>query len=37
LILEIVAECTFAGLVGVVDNLADRVELDEPFVPRAWA
>ncbi|HET9610118.1 MAG TPA: carboxymuconolactone decarboxylase family protein [Acidimicrobiales bacterium] len=36
LVLEIVAECTFAGLVGVVDNLADRVELDEPFIPRAW-
>jgi alkylhydroperoxidase family enzyme len=27
-ILEIVAECTFAGLVGVVDNLAGRVPLD---------
>jgi alkylhydroperoxidase family enzyme len=36
LILEIVAECTFAGLVGVVDNLAGRVPLDEPLVPRAW-
>ena len=23
-------------LVGMVDNLADRVELDEPLVPRAW-
>jgi hypothetical protein len=27
-ILEIVAECTFAGLVGTVDNVAGRVELD---------
>ncbi len=35
-ILEIVAECTFAGLVGVVDNLAGRVRLDDFLVPRAW-
>jgi alkylhydroperoxidase family enzyme len=35
-ILEIVAECTFAGLVGVVDNLAGRVELDEFLAARAW-
>jgi alkylhydroperoxidase family enzyme len=35
-ILEIVAECTFAGLVGVVDNLAGRVPLDEFLRPRAW-
>jgi alkylhydroperoxidase family enzyme len=35
-ILEIVAECTFAGLVGVVDNLAGRVELDDFITPRAW-
>jgi alkylhydroperoxidase family enzyme len=35
-ILEVVAECTFAGLVGVVDNLAGRVELDEFIAPRAW-
>lgn len=35
-ILEIVAECTFAGLVGVVDNLAGRVKLDEFLAPRAW-
>jgi AhpD family alkylhydroperoxidase len=35
-ILEVVAECTFAGLVGVVDNLAGRVELDEFLVARAW-
>jgi alkylhydroperoxidase family enzyme len=36
-ILEVVAECTFAGLVGVVDNLAGRVELDEFLRPRQWA
>jgi alkylhydroperoxidase family enzyme len=33
---EIVAECTFAGLVGVVDNLAGRVPLDAFLEPRAW-
>jgi alkylhydroperoxidase family enzyme len=36
-ILGIVAECTLAGLVGVVDNLADRVELDQFLAPRAWS
>ena len=35
-VLEIVAECTFAGLVGTVDNLAERVELDAFLAPRAW-
>jgi alkylhydroperoxidase family enzyme len=35
-LLEIVAECTFASLVGVIDNLAGRVPLDEFLVPRAW-
>jgi alkylhydroperoxidase family enzyme len=35
-VLEIVAECTFASLVGVMDNLAGRVELDAFLVPRAW-
>jgi alkylhydroperoxidase family enzyme len=35
-VLEIVAECTFAGLVGVVDNLAGRVPLDDFLAPRAW-
>ena len=35
-ILEIVAECTFAGLVGVIDNLAGRVPLDQFLAPRAW-
>lgn len=36
-ILEIVAECAFATLVGLVDNLAGRVPLDEFLRPRAWA
>ena len=31
-----VAECTFAGLVGLVDNLAGRVELDEFPRPSRW-
>ncbi|MGH9134776.1 MAG: carboxymuconolactone decarboxylase family protein [Ilumatobacteraceae bacterium] len=35
-ILEIVAECTFAGLVGTIDNLAGGVELDDFLAPRAW-
>jgi alkylhydroperoxidase family enzyme len=35
-ILEVVAECTFAALVGTLDNLAGRVELDEFLRPRAW-
>ena len=35
-LLQLVAECAFAGLVGIVDNLAGRVELDEFLVPRAW-
>ncbi|HET8621500.1 MAG TPA: carboxymuconolactone decarboxylase family protein [Acidimicrobiales bacterium] len=34
-LLQVVAECAFAGLVGLVDNLAGRVDLDEPLVP--WA
>jgi len=36
-ILEIVAECTFTGPVGVVDTLAGRVELDEFLRPQARA
>jgi alkylhydroperoxidase family enzyme len=36
-LLEIVAECTFATLVGLVDNLAGRVELDGFLQPQAWA
>ncbi|TCM36216.1 carboxymuconolactone decarboxylase family protein [Kribbella sp. VKM Ac-2568] len=35
-ILEIVAECTFVGLIGVLDNLAGRVTLDEFLRPWAW-
>jgi hypothetical protein len=35
-LLQLVAECVFAGLVGVVDNLAGRVPLDEFLQPRAW-
>jgi alkylhydroperoxidase family enzyme len=35
-LLQIVAECTLAGLVGVVDNLVGRVDLDDLFAPQAW-
>jgi alkylhydroperoxidase family enzyme len=35
-VLDLVAECTFASLVGVVDNLAGRVDLDPFLQPRAW-
>ena len=35
-ILEIVAECAFAGLVGTLDNLAGHVQLDAFLAPRAW-
>lgn len=35
-LLQLVAECVFASLVGLVDNLADRVELDEFLRPWAW-
>lgn len=35
-LLQIVAECTLAGLVGLVDNLVGRVELDELLAPQAW-
>jgi alkylhydroperoxidase family enzyme len=35
-ILEVLLECTFAGLVGMVDNLADHVELDGFLTARAW-
>ena len=35
-LLQLVAECVFASLVGLVDNLACRVELDEFLRPRAW-
>ena len=35
-LLQLVAECTFAGLVGTIDNLAGRVPLDEFLQPQAW-
>jgi alkylhydroperoxidase family enzyme len=35
-LLQLVTECAFASLVGLVDNLAGRVELDEFLQPRAW-
>ena len=35
-VLDVAAECAFAGLVGVMDNLADRVDLDGFLAPRAW-
>ncbi len=35
--LEVVAECTFAGLVGTVDNLAGRVDLDAFLHEHAWS
>jgi alkylhydroperoxidase family enzyme len=35
-LLQLTAECVFAGLVGIVDNLAGRVELDEFLLRWAW-
>jgi alkylhydroperoxidase family enzyme len=35
-ILDIVAECVLASLVGLVDNLAGRIELDPNLAPRQW-
>jgi alkylhydroperoxidase family enzyme len=35
-LLQLVTECVFASLVGIVDNLAGRVELDEFRRPMAW-
>jgi alkylhydroperoxidase family enzyme len=35
-ILEVVLECTFAGLVGTLDALLDRIELDGFLAARAW-
>jgi len=35
-LLQLVAECTFASLVGTIDNLAGRVPLDEFLQPQAW-
>ena len=36
-ILEVLAESAFASLVGLLDNLAGRVELDPFLVPCAWS
>jgi alkylhydroperoxidase family enzyme len=35
-VLEVVLECAFASLVGLIDNVAGHVELDAFIVPRAW-
>jgi alkylhydroperoxidase family enzyme len=35
-VLEILTECVFASLVGLVDNLAGRVDLDPFLQPRSW-
>ena len=35
-LLQLVAECAFAGLVGTIDNLAGRVPLDDFLQPQAW-
>lgn len=35
-LLQLVTECAFATLVGLVDNLAGRIELDEPLRAQAW-
>jgi alkylhydroperoxidase family enzyme len=35
-LLQLVAECAFATLVGTVDNLAGRVPLDQFLQPQAW-
>lgn len=36
-VLEVVLESTFAGMVGIIDNLAGHVELDGFLAARAWA
>jgi hypothetical protein len=33
---QVVAECTFAGLVGIIDNLAGHVELDGLLEAERW-
>lgn len=35
-LLQLVAECVFASLVGIIDNLAGGVALDEFLQPRKW-
>ena len=36
-VLEVVLECAFASLVGLIDNIAGHVELDAILVPQAWS
>jgi alkylhydroperoxidase family enzyme len=36
-VLDLLTECAFATLVGLVDNLAGGVELDAFLQPRAWS
>jgi alkylhydroperoxidase family enzyme len=36
-VLEVLAECAFATLVGLVDNLAGRIPLDEFLQPQTWS
>jgi alkylhydroperoxidase family enzyme len=36
-VLEVVLECAFASLVGLIDNLAGHVDLDAILAPRAWS
>ena len=36
-ILEVLAECAFASLVGLMDNFAGPIELDAFLAARAWA
>ena len=35
-VLEVLLECAFASLVGLIDNLAGHVELDAFIAPQAW-
>lgn len=35
-LLQLVAECTLASLVGMVDHLAGRIELDPILRPQSW-
>ena len=36
-VLEVVLECAFASLVGLIDNIAGHVELDAFLQPQAWS
>ena len=35
-VLDVLLECAFATLVGLIDNLAGHVELDAFIAPQAW-